>query len=78
MTSQAAELGEDPLYDRRRALVDDQTLHAFAVGGLGKVGVSAGVRECVSAGRTSAQEPSLAVIAALAERTRVLIRLRSW
>ena len=49
-------LGEDPLHDRRRGRVGLEAVQRWPIGGLGRVGVRAGVDELVAVGRSAAEE----------------------
>ena len=52
-------LGEDALHDRRGDRVGREPAEPLADGGLGRVGVRAGVDELVAVGRAAAEEPAL-------------------
>jgi hypothetical protein len=68
----------DALHDRGGDRVGFQPVQALAVGGLGGVRVWSGVGEPVAVGWASAEEAaSIAAWAAIADRTRILMRLRS-
>jgi hypothetical protein len=69
---------EDPLHDRRRRRVRFEPMQPLAVGSLAWVAVRPSIRAAVAVGgRPPRKRPSLRAWAATAERTRILIRLRS-
>ena len=71
-------LGEDALDDRGGDRVGCQLVKALAGRRLAGVGVGAGVCELVAVGGSAAEEAALAAAwAAMAVRTRILMRFRS-